>query len=483
MRTRNIAATTASSSSSTGGGGGKAFKFTRVPFLQRVTKVCANASGAFGALRVDYRPKQIEVVGSGIGEDLRGVQPFLRRSEEGEGSTDGSGMASMPQEVKASATTMMAAADADEPEDSNSGIESDIAHVLELCDVLQRQQQRRKASGSNSAGKGKNIDLDLDLDFVFDFKAKKLPHGADALIHVQSFVFPVHSVLLAARSSVLQGLMEAGGVVGEHDHQAKFGISIELLPSVPGPGPRSGIAKITRLAFKGCHHPLTVLVLLHYIYSDELLAVWDRRIGGAVQVQHAFCNLLKGNVNPGRVRQELQLLARVLDLSALSAALEAPVKREPVGTMVRDMGRLFDTVQDASASSSSSFSSPLTTSSLRPDVILQLADREVRCHSVVLRARSPLFASFFDLEDWTRNRWDEGNMVRVDMRHMRWDVVRFVVRFMCCGEDEEMFYVLGELLSWVWVVGSVFTLHFIDFVNSVEELVQFMFQVLAAAVS
>lgn len=303
--------------------------------------------------------------------------------------------------------------DADEPEDAS--IEIDIFRVLELCDVLACERQMRKA-GAGSVG----------------YDGTRLPHGADAVVHVQACAFPVHSAMLAARSAVLQGLLERGGVGGIRGDQDS-NLSIKLLPAARGPG--LGVAKLARLAIKGCQ-PLTVLIFLQYIYSDELLAVWDRRISTAAESQ-----LNTINANPTSVKTELQALANLLDLPALSHALEPPVKREPARTMAQDMTKLFNAVQPTVSASAQS---EVSSSPLRPDVVLLLADREVYCHSVVLRARSPLFASFFDLEDWTAKRWDADGMVRVNMKHMKWHVVRFVMRFMCCGEDAEMFYVLGK---------------------------------------
>ena len=106
--------------------------------------------------------------------------------------------------------------------------------------------------------------------------------------------------------------------------------------------------------------------------------------------------------------------------------------------MSMDMQCLFDAVQSTLMP---------RTSPLAPDVVLQLTDREVFCHSVILRATSPFFASFFDLEDWTAKRWGTDGVVRVDMRQLRWDVVQFVLRFMCCDADKEMFYVLGNFVG------------------------------------
>ena len=117
-----------------------------------------------------------------------------------------------------------------------------------------------------------------------------------------------------------------------------------------------------------------------------------------------------------RVKAELQVLARVLELSELGVALEASGKRDPVSSIGRDMQCLFDAVHSTAVIMPTA--TPLT-----PDVVLQLADKEVYCHSVILRARSPLFAGFFDLEDWTAKRWDKDGRVKVDMRHFGWDVI------------------------------------------------------------
>ena len=85
-------------------------------------------------------------------------------------------------------------------------------------------------------------------------------------------------------------------------------------------------------------------------------------------------------------------------------------------------------------------------------MVLCLADRDVHCHSAVLRARSPFFRAFFDEDAWTVNRWErghgergEGVVVRVLLRHMSWRPVEYVVRYMY-GGDVEMFDVLGAYL-------------------------------------
>jgi hypothetical protein len=388
----------------------KAFKFERVPFLQRVTHVCANSTGAFGALRVDYTPTPIEVVGNTLAQDLKQVQPYLDFYHDAvDGETEA--VVDGTPRLRALRDTVYPQQFDDEPEDE--GIARDIEDVLELCDVLACEHRTRKRHGGRIA-----------------YEGVRLPHGADTMLHLPSGeAFPVHRALLAARSRVLAAVLSGAGPVAD----AASGIRVALLPSKAGGTP--GVPKIFRLAISSAQ-PLAVLILLRYVYSDELLAVWDRRIGTAVAAQAAGVG-----ADLAQVRAELQALARLLDLAALAEALQAPVKRAPPPTMAAHMRGLFETAQGT----------PSRASPVAPDVVLEFADREVCVHAVLLRARSPLFASFFGLEEWTRKRWNAEGVIRVDMKHLQAHAMEFVVRFMCCGADEEMFEYLGMAIFYFYL--------------------------------
>ena len=94
------------------------------------------------------------------------------------------------------------------------------------------------------------------------------------------------------------------------------------------------------------------------------------------------------------------------------------------------------------------FDAPITSvSSPDADVVLRLADRDVRSHSFVLRARSLFFECFFADEEWTRDRWESDGTLRVDLCHLEWRAMQYVLRFMCCGEEAEMFERLGMWLT------------------------------------
>ncbi|KAF8810432.1 hypothetical protein BYT27DRAFT_7186506 [Phlegmacium glaucopus] len=483
VRTRNAVISNSAnnnSSSKLGGSGtaasGKTSKFERVPFLQRVTRVCANSTGAYGALRVDWEPKAVDVVGNGIEMDLKGVQPYLEfyRGEVGakvDADTEmpGTKMKTRRQSLNEDQFLSSPVFLHDDDKEDDATVQDDISGILKLCRILKCEQHMRKAGGGSVQYHGE------------DGKPVPLPNGADTMVYVQPYgvVLPVHRFVLAARSDVFNLLfcglnaeqkekMKAGekGVGSREKGKGKeygpsHGVNLRLLPPKPGPG--NGVTKLTRFSIGGCH-PLTVVILFWYFYSDELLAIWDQRVGGA---EHVRKHLVGLEISPARVKRELQALSVVLHLPSLSAALEPPAKRAPLPSMRRDMSKVFEFVQPKEGETQGvSAAMPLPfsfiSSPLAPDVVLELADKDVYCHSVVLRARSPFFASFFGLEDWTIKRWNADGTIRVNMRHLKWHTMQFVLRFMCCGDDIEMF-------------------HTLDFVNSVDELIGFMFEVLACA--
>lgn len=396
------------------GGAVKTHKFAQMPYLQRVVRVCANVTGAYGALRVDYVPPPVKIVGRLVAQDLAEVQPWLRFQApvQEPGSP-----------VEAEQTNNEPPEDAEvEVSDDEGGdvaIQKDIRHIRTLLSLL---EAFKTDGGARSL-----------------FEGTRLPHGADVLVQVQGNDIPAHRVMLAARSPALARVLAGGGAIQD----AGWRLSIRLLP------PASPSAH-SRLSISACQL-LTILLLLTYLYSDDVPALWDPRVG--LVLSHRVPAL---GVRLAQVKQELQALARVLELPALATSLEAPVKRVPRPTMSADLRRLFAASQEGKAHR---VGDPLA-----PDVVLRLEDRELRTHALVLRARSPFFAAFFGEEEWTRKRWTPEGTVVLDLRHLRWREMEYVCRWMCCGEDAEMFDVL-------------------EHVGTADELVDFMFNVMAAAVS
>ncbi|EJF64315.1 hypothetical protein DICSQDRAFT_54213 [Dichomitus squalens LYAD-421 SS1] len=397
----------------------KTFRFQRVPYVQRVTRVCANATGAFAALREDFHPMEVRVVGNRLPQDLASVQPYLKLISPDERSSP-SGTSGT---VLSPSTEIPPGSDEEEDEE-DSAVQSDVKQVKALTSVILRLKEARKGSDAISA-----------LDY------NDLPYHADLIVNVQSngIELPTHRVILAARSSVLGEVLSETKTIRD----TKSSVAIQ------GHASKGASPKLARVTFAGCH-PLSVLILIVYLYSDELLAVWDPRISHAI---HRQLEQLK--VKPPQLKAELQALSSLLGLSALSDVVNAPVKRTPKSILSEDMQKLFFRTQTEGVGARAR-------RPLAPDVVLHLADREVFCHSVVLRARSPFFAAFFDDKDWTAKRWTPEGTIVVNFKHMKWRAVEPALKYLCGGGDKEIFDVVEDA-------------------HSVDDLIDYAFDVMAVA--
>ncbi|KAH9041005.1 hypothetical protein EDB85DRAFT_1858258 [Lactarius pseudohatsudake] len=430
--------------------GSKAPRFSRVNGLHRVVAVRASDTGALAALREPYRPPGLRVHETTSGpkawEEEDGRDPSgeketlvdLPRSrshfsvthtekvrwdlEEKPGSSSVIPAAEIP-------SGLTALEDEDEGDSSAEAeaLARDSQEIHRLWAVLAQNRTARKQR-PGSLGHGVSA-------------TSKLPNGADLVLRVQgSTELNVHRTVLSARCAVLARVLSGFGSL----YDRESGVSLKLLP---GPSPKSGAGpprtagEAPRLAVAGVH-AFSVLVLVHYLYTDALLAIGDPRLAGTTA--EAFS---RGRVSPAQVVRELRSLARVLHLECLADALLGTVRREPSPSLNADFRAIFDAPMSATP----------------PDVVLRLADRDVLSHSFILRARSPFFEVFFADEDWTVDRWEADGALRVDLRHLEWRSMQYVLRFMCCGEEAEMF----ERLA--------------DFIETVDQLLDLLFDVMSAA--
>jgi alpha-tubulin suppressor-like RCC1 family protein len=391
----------------TGPMSGKTLRFQRIPYIQRVIAVCASSAGAFGAHRLDFTPRPIQIQGNTIAEDLALMQPYLS-------------MLDSPTNPFTSPRTTMPKAtlgdfDAEDAVDlEDETILQDIDSLRKLFQLLSKSTLHK----SNTEG----------------IRQAAEKYGADVLVQLVDgeHVAPCHRVILSSRSPVFRELL-LGLTKGK---AAQSGISMFLS--------HAEISGLPRLVINGAH-PITVLILLFYLYSDRLLAIWDRRLAQPLETE-----LYGANIRPDDVRISLQELSRVLRLRNLSEALQFHVKTVPMASMSQDMASLNTEAQTKA-----------TLSKLLPDVALQFKDQRVACHSIILRARSPFFHDFLGDRDWLEKRRDPKGIVTVDMQHLEWRVMSYVLRFLSYGEE------------------NLFTV--VDTVESVDDLIELVFDVMAAA--
>ena len=410
----------------TKGRASKSAKFTRIPSLQRIVGVSASSAGSIAALRSESTLTPIQILGNSLSQDLEHVQPFLGvEKPEVNALCEARPLSDEhPAESTPSQSDDENLEDDDTQEDSS--IKKDISILRELLELLHRDSELRKV-------KGEGIYDSLDLK-----------HGADLFIEVDSgFTYPVHRTILSSRS---KGFMEA--LMGKHIVNDKLQIYLK----------RSNV-KLPVLSLTGVH-PLSALLLSVYLYSDSIPTIWDRR------VQMPIAHLLLActpKMNVESIRKELKALASCLDLPALTTVLEVPVKRAPKRTLGDNFSAIFyeaqSTGNDRQIITAKQLYFPLVA-----DTSLELADKTVFCHSLVLRARSPFFASFFDDTDWTCKRWTQEHTISLKFPHMRWQMVEFAMKFIYYDPGTELFDVLE---------GS----------RTVDDVIDFIFEVMNVAVS
>ncbi len=353
----------------------KQWSFKRVPYLQRVIKVAANESGSFAAIRSDAEPGPVDLAGNSLGEDLLDMLPAFRQA---------TGLA-----VNHAGTNKYAAK-VDEDDDAvDEGIQRDCQHALQLALALTRWD---------------NTFEDLTL-------------GTDAWLEVSHLRIPVHLFLLEARVPFIRHLL-----AGQAGREVSSAISVKR--SVLG----------TRLIVHACT-PYAALLLLQWIYSDEVSAIWDNRIQSYLR---AALPSLKMDVV--RVKRDLLALVTVLQLTTLTGPLTFTGKSPIPRSLSASVAAFWSASQ-----------SDDNWSLARCDVVLQLREKKVFVSSVFLRARSGFFDAMFDDPEWMSHRRDQDGQGRIviDMAKDRWRSMRLVLQYMHDGREDDLFDYRRESPSYV----------------------------------
>ncbi|TYJ56674.1 hypothetical protein B9479_002604 [Cryptococcus floricola] len=356
-------------------------KFRRIPYLQRIIKVATNESGAFGAVRVDARPTPIKVVGNVLEDDLGQLQPHFARlsnqmTAEDFERMEGVRLRGMPLEEE----------DEDEDESTNS-VNRDTSLALKMCTILDRWRTS-------------------DVDSLFAWSEPLF--SSDCHLVIQGLAIPAHSVMLSLRAPKIARLL-AG------QYQSPY-LSLSVYGSTPA------------IVLDACH-PLVGLLLLHYLYADEVVALWDARVARIIQAKYT-----SKPIPIAGIKNDLKALAEELGLkpfeSVLSYAAKQPLSQRTLSANLSSFFSHTSTIP-------SSLDSPC-------DVRIILADKEVSCASVILRARCPFFEAMFGDRDWTSGRKNKEGSVTVNMKHLKWTSMKLVFRWIYEGVEDGLFDYLHQ---------------------------------------
>ncbi|WVQ71777.1 hypothetical protein IAR50_001318 [Cryptococcus sp. DSM 104548] len=356
-------------------------KFRRIPYLQRIIKVSTNESGAFSAVRVDARPTPIKLAGNVLEDDLGRLQPHFARLSNQMTAEDFERMEGARLRGKHSEE------EEEEEEESTNSINRDSALALKLCTILDRWRAN-------------------DIDSLFAWSEPLF--SSDCHLVIQGLAIPAHSVVLSLRAPKIAQLL-----AGRYQSSR---LSLSAYNSTPA------------IAIDACH-PLVGLLLLHYLYADEVVALWDARVARVIQAKYT-CE----PIPISEIKNDLKALAEELDLKPFASVLAYAAKQPlPQRTLPLNLSSFF------------SHTSTLPPSSDSPcDVRIILADKEVSCASVILRARCPFFEAMFGDRDWTSERRNKEGAVSVNMKHLKWTSMKLVFKWMYEGSEDDLFDYLHQ---------------------------------------
>lgn len=350
---------------------GNKWSFKRVPHLQRIIQVGANESGSFAAVRSDASPGSFDIEGPALAEDLLNLLPHMRREVE------------IPPSLIGGSGAPVKTVDDDDDEEEDEAVQRDI-------DVGGRVVSVMKSWNST--------------DEIHTL-------GTDVYFAVQGKRIPVHRFVLRNRIRTFQEILR-GGVPTRLQNLVNANVDdVDPLKH--------------EIAFPTTSF-LAVLLFLQYIYSDEIVAIWDGRIQSRLQA--GFGNM--SYVETATVKRELAELAEAFQLDHLRAPLASTGKVAIPPTLASTWVSFFNASQTTGSEAHR-----------QCDAVLKLADKKVYVSSLLLRARCPTFDAMFDDAEFTEHRRNEdgnGHIV-IDLSNLKWSSLRLVLRWLHDGDDQEIF--------------------------------------------
>lgn len=359
---------------------GNKWSFKRIPHLQRIIQVGANESGSFAALRSDASPGLFDMEGPVLAEDLLNLLPHMRREVE-----------LPPNLIGGKGSAIVRSNEDDEDEEEDDAVQRDI-------DVGGRIVSVTKSWTSTDETHT------LGTDVYFVAQGKRIPvHRFILRNRLQAFA----EILRGGVPTMLQNLISANvDDVDPLEHELIF----------------------TSTSF------LAVLLFLQYIYSDELVAIWDGRIQSRLQAGFGNMSYVEANT----VKRELVELAEAFRLDHLRGPLASTGKLAIPPTLASTWASFFAASQSTGSDAHR-----------QCDAVLRLADKKVYVSSLLLRARCPTFDAMFEDAEFTEHRRNEdgnGHIV-IDLSNLKWGSLRLVLRWLHDGDDENIFdYQRGSII-------------------------------------
>jgi alpha-tubulin suppressor-like RCC1 family protein len=373
----------------------KLYKFIKVPCMQRCIMVAASPTGAFAALRAEKSLNEIQVPPSTLATDLTVSLPHIRNAHR----------LQLSNETKRKAEQALRAERVKVP-------------FFQETEAFDAQLEAEPNHNSTS----------LDWEQLGEMKDQD--PSIDALISVGKIQYYCHQIILACRSAVLRKAFYSMnlGSTGSVKLQHKSGRTVQLTRKSSGRKDR-GMIEITLPDI----HMETVWFFLDFMYSDKydhpMNAFYgnSRYYSGDLPIK----TLLQLQIKPEVLQKELVFLSELFQLSTLQDSASSSFNSQPRPLLASQIELAYTDEKNMSFLS---------------DVLLQLEDGEIRCHELILRQRSPFFATLFDPSRvWTsERRHTNPNIVTVNLRHVSKKAMDIVLRFLYGDNRTTLFHDLNE---------------------------------------
>lgn len=350
---------------------GNKWNYKRIQHLQRIIKVAANETGSFAAIRSDASPGQFDIDGPALAEDLLNLLPHMRREVE------------IPPTLIGNGAAVGKLADDEDEDDEDDAVQRDIDVGGRIVSVMKSWNA---------------------VDEIHTL-------GTDVYFAVQGKRIPVHRFILVNRIPVFAAILQG---------RVPPRLQNFIVANVENVDPSEHEIIFASTSF------LTVLLFLQFVYSDELVAIWDGRIQSRLQA--GFGNM--SYVETTTVKRELIELAESMQLEHLRAPLASTGKVTIPPTLSSVWGSFFNSSQTIG-----------TEAHRQCDAVLKLADRKVFVSSLLLRARCPTFDAMFEDAEFTEHRRNEDGHghIMIDLSNLKWRSLKLVLRWLHDGNDAEIF--------------------------------------------
>ena len=380
------------------------YKFTRIPSIQRCIRVCANASGAFAAIRSEYQLQPItNIPNSTLVNDMMGALPHSRASlwlKQEHQRIEALEIADLN---KLTSKYSKYQSNSNQPDTKDLKDFNDEKSVL-----LEYYQDLKNACVDEAWRRSDQLAIhDTTLDIILVIGERRL-YCHSSILRCRSKVF---KQLVKCQDRLLGGDMKV--TLNKRQQDQKIEICIE-----------------------NCHIA-SVLLLLDYIYTDEYQHPMSMRF----ELPHLSSVRLLTPSGAKTIQKHLVTLAKIFHIPDLIVTAQENYYRK-TDSMQESLGHLLKKAKGT-------------------NVVIQSQndDLDTKCHEVILRQRCPYFGEILKAGTiWVQDRRDQDH-VQINLDHIPKEILDVIIQYIYTDEDgatlfadiekdkeEQMMYFLLTLL-------------------------------------